>query len=309
MPGDWSSIEFSELADRLSDAIAWLRGFGVEVDRARLGSYRRSMAELADASARGDRQALRAMFPTFASDLFEANEIATIHAAFRDGRHDEFVRDRLEAFASGSERYTDEGAAAGNRPRNLAFELLIGGRLIASGLTLKAAAGPDVATSVGCQQVLFECKRPQTDAKVERRATEARDQLRKHCRASYLPAIGIVALDLTKLTNPEFALLTGKTRAEGTRLLIEFLTEYFRERNALWARVADRRVVGVFLRVSILARFTDDKSLTYCQQYLLVGFDAARPLGRLTLRRLGTALESGGARDAAMQVGTSRAPD
>jgi hypothetical protein len=302
MVGQWSSLRFSDLADRLSSARLWLRGFGVEVQGARLGAYRKAMDDLVMAVASKDRDRLRALFPIVANDLFEANEIATIYAAYADGRHDDFVRERLKALAGGPLRYVEEDAhSSSNLPRNLAFELLVGARLIASGIQLEAAAGADVAALVGYQRLIFECKRPQTEKRVERRVVEARNQLRERCQPHLSPlTVGVIAVDVTKLTNPDFSLLYGVTSAEGTRMLSAYLKGFYEERQRLWARAASRKIVALFLRVSILARFSDDTGLTYCQQYLLVGLSTARPLARQTLGTLSAALGAGAEHDASI---------
>jgi hypothetical protein len=112
----------------------------------------------------------------------------------------------------------------------------------------------------------------------------------------------VIAIDVTKLTNPDFSLLYGVTRAEGTEMLSTYLKGFYEERQRVWTRAASRKIVALFLRVSILARFRDDTGLTYCQQYLLVGLSTARPLARQTLGKLSAALETGAEHDASMSV-------
>jgi|SRR5580658_133747 hypothetical protein len=296
MVGKWSSVGFSDLADRLNEAVSWLGRFGIQVERGRLGAYRKAINELVTLVAKKSSERRPALFPKSANDLFEANEIATIHAAFADGRHDDFVRERLQAFAGGPLRYVDEDpSSSSNRPRDLAFELLVGARLIASGLQLEAAGLADVSATVGLQRLIFECKRPQSEKRIERRAIEARDQLLERCRDA--SSVGVIAIDTTKLTNPDFRVLTGVSSVEGTRRLGAHLADFYRQRLHLWQRVASRRVVALLLRVSILAHFSKDKSLSYCQQYLLVGLSTGGPVTRETLERLSTALDTGADQD------------
>jgi hypothetical protein len=132
---------------------------------------------------------------------------------------------------------------------------------------------------------------------------EARDQLRERCQVHRSPStVGVIAVDLTKLTNPDFSLLAGVPRAEGTAMLSAYLRGFFHERQRVWVRAASRKVVALFLRVSILAHFSDDTGLTYCQQYLLVGLPTARQSARQTLRTLSVALGAGAEHDASMLV-------
>jgi hypothetical protein len=297
---EWSQGEFSELHDRLAAAMAWIRSLGVRPVQGRIRDYIRAIKSADAAAARGDPDELRTIFPSVASDLYEANEYATVQAAFGDGLHDAFVRPRVDALASGPRSYVDENASSsGNRPRNLMFELLVGGRLVAGGLTIDSNASADVETTIGSTRVVVECKRPQSERRVERRVKEAREQLLIAAGDdSGRPALGIIALDLTKVANPNFDILVRVPRTEGTELLAQYLADYFRERTGLWGRVATDRVVGLLLRVSVLAHFLGDQSLTYCQQWTLVQLHAPTPSVTTTMRALSGALAAGARKDA-----------
>src|SRR5579862_9219375 len=224
MAQHWSSSGFLDLSERLADAVKWLRGFGVITDGTRLAHYHRAIKDLTVASERADSAELKAMWPRVANALYEANEYATIHRSFADGRHDAFVSARLEALAGGPLSYADENSSSGNRPRNLMFELLVGARLVDSGLGLVPSDRTDVESTIERVRLVIECKRPQTEAKIERRTKDARDQLlAKMAEGAGDSALGIVALDLTKVTNPEFDLLVRMPADAGTEALASYL--------------------------------------------------------------------------------------
>ena len=153
----WSSSGFSDLSERLARAVEWLQGFGVRTDGTRLTHYHRAIKDLTVASERGAPAELKAMWPQVANALYEANEYVTIHRSFADGRHDAFVSARLEALAGGPLCYADENSSSGNRPRNLMFELLVGARLVDSGLALVPSDRTDVESSG--QEPPFSAKR------------------------------------------------------------------------------------------------------------------------------------------------------
>lgn len=292
---DWSEGEFSELRDRLAAAMGWMQSLGARPPQGRIRDYIRAIESADAAAARGDPDELRAIFPRVASDLYEANEYATVHAAFGNGLHDTFVRPRVDALASGPRSYVDEDASSsGNRPRNLMFELLVGGRLVTGGLTIDTNARGDVESTIGSTRLIVECKRPQSEKQVERRVKEAREQLLLAAGdASSRPALGVIALDLTKVANPNFDILASVPRTEGTDLIARYLADYFRERAGLWGKVATDHVVGLLLRVSVLAHFLGDQSLTYCQQWTLVQLHAPTPSATTTMRALSDALAVG----------------
>lgn len=298
MAQHWSSGGFSDLSERLTRAVEWLQGFGVRTDGTRLAHYHRAIKDLTVASERGDPAELKAMWPQAANALYEANEYVTIHRSFADGRHDAFVSARLEALAGGPLSYADENRSSGNRPRNLMFELLVGARLVDSGLGLVPSARTDVETSIEGLRLVIECKRPQTEAKVERRTKDARDQLlAKMAEGAGDSALGIVALDITKLTNPEHDLLVRVPADAGTEALATYLIGFFHERSKFFSQIASQHVVALLLRISILAHFTGERSPTYCQQWTLVQLHSAGQRARWAIGALNQALQLGTARD------------
>jgi hypothetical protein len=296
MSKHWSSSGFSDLSERLARAVQWLQGFGVRTDGTRLAHYHRAIRDLTVASDRADPAELKAMWPQVANALYEANEYATIHRSFADGRHDAFVSARLEALAGGPLFYADENSSSGNRPRNLMFELLVGARLVDSGLGLVASDRSDVESSIEQMRLVIECKRPQTEAKVERRAKDARDQLLAKLPDGAI-ALGIVALDLTKLTNPKFDLLVRMPAEAGTEALANYLIAFFHRRSELFARIASQYVVALLLRISILAHLTGEPSPTYCQQWTLVQLHSAGQRARRAISALNQALQLGTEKD------------
>jgi hypothetical protein len=295
MPSNWATVGFLQIAAQMDGAVSWLRGLGIDVTNSRVGHYRRVMERLAVADERRDATELRALFPMVVDPLFEANEIGSIYAAFGSGVHDDYVRARITALRSGPLRYTDE-VGSNTCARDLAFELLLAARLVSGGLQLDPAIASDIAVHAAPRRLIFECKRPGSEERVERRVREAKNQIHAKCDAGgRLGSLGVIAVDLTKLVNPEFQLLTGITKAAGTRALGDYLEHYWRAHSRLWGAVESRKVVGVILRLSVMAHFTDDTGLAYCQQYALAEMPGAKEAARRSLRALGEAMNTANA--------------
>ena len=56
---------------------------------------------------------------------------------------------------------------------------------------------------------MIECKRPVSEDAVPRNVLKAKQQLKRSCQAAdTVRRIGIIALDVTKFTNPAFSVLT-----------------------------------------------------------------------------------------------------
>ena len=303
MPHSWVSLKFAELAEHLDGAVEWLARMGVDVTKSRLGRYRRDMLELSAAAESKDIDRLKVLYESALTPLFEANEIVGIYDAFAGSAHENYVRDRIQALSSGPISYTDEDTSASNRARNLAFELQMAARLLAAGLSLEEKIRSDITTRVGTRVVLLECKRPHSEAGVERSVMDAKHQLKQHCDGvDGSQRLGVVAVDLTRLTNPDFELLRGITTTEGAEFLAGYLRNYHDTHKRLWARLHGTKAIGVILRLSVLAHFSDDRSLTYCQQYAIAARPGVRSLEESTLRQLSNAMESATGWDASLRA-------
>lgn len=100
--------------------------------------------------------------------------------------------------------------ASGNAARNNAFAFLVAGKLQNAGIPVVAVEGicaggavcqsnADLTIRWKDQLINFECKRPQTEAKLETRAKKARDQLRRSARNARL---GVIAIDCSVIIRP-----------------------------------------------------------------------------------------------------------
>jgi hypothetical protein len=270
MASSISTVAFSELAANLQKVAAWLGDLGIDERRTRLGDYRRVMQQLADAHAHGDKDALRAMWPSSMVPLFEAEELVGIHQWLSGPQHNGYVRDRIRIVASGPPSYTDENTSSGNRARNTAFELAIAARIVGGGLQLDHSVPSDVAVRVAAYTVVVECKRPQSEDSLERNVDDARHQLRNRYKsANRSGCVGIIAVDLTKILNPNHNLLRGVPEAEIGEVLSGALEDYSREHERVWQKNRDRQTAAVLLRLNVMAQLADETGLTSCQQVLV----------------------------------------
>jgi hypothetical protein len=164
-------------------------------------------------------------------------------------------------------------------------------RLHTGGLPIDASIKTDVAAKVGSRTVLIECKRPQNEEGVQKRINEARYQLRHNYQNALRPGyFGVIALDLTKLSNPDFAVLSNISRNEVADVLHRHLVDYYGEHQPLWKQIRERKTAGVVLRVSVLAQFSDDSILTWCQQYGIAFLPGRSRLATQTVQAIGDAL-------------------
>ena len=270
MASSISTVAFSELAASLQKVAAWLGHLGIDEPRTRLGHYRRVMQQLADAHAHGEKDALRALWPSSMVPLFESEELVGIHQWLSGSEHDGYVRERMRIVASGPSSYTDENTSSGNRARNTAFELAVAARIVGGGLQLDRSVPSDVAVRVATRTVVIECKRPQSEGALERNVDDARRQLRRRYKSAKRPGcVGVVAVDLTKILNPNHDLLRGFPVAQIGEVLGGTLEDYSREHERVWQKNRDQQTAAVLLRLNAMAQLANDPGLTSCQQVLV----------------------------------------
>jgi hypothetical protein len=132
-------------------------------------------------------------------------------------------------FKKGTILREDENPIKSNRPRNDAFVLFLAGVLMKANIEVIAVEGI-VAQGMDCHDdaditiewdgsvIDMQCKRPQTENALEKRAEEAYKQLTKSDRGGQL---GIIAIDCSAIIRPPGKVI-GKESAE---LAMQFLTE------------------------------------------------------------------------------------
>jgi hypothetical protein len=257
------------------------------------------LAALEESRALNDVERLKALFPTALTPLFEANDLVTIHRGLRDAGLESYIKTRMQKIVSGPRTYIDEDPAKGsNEARNVTFELMVAERLHTGGLVLDPTLRADVAVKVGNRRALIECKRPQSERQVAQRVVEARDQLKRSYQSALRPGCyGLIAIDLTKLSNPDFGIMTGVKPGEVGMVMTKHIDDFYHENSSVWARVQQAKTAGVVFRLSVLAHLGDDTVLTWCQQYAMVVFPERDPAARSVAEAIEAALRSATARE------------
>ncbi|MCI0558488.1 MAG: hypothetical protein MN733_08335 [Nitrososphaera sp.] len=272
------SVPFEQLSEQLEAAIGWMKNLGIPTGRTRLGHYQRSFDQLLDVHRRKDEAVANSRFPDFVNTLFEAHDLIAIHQGLGNGQYDEYIKDHLKTLSSGPNRCTDEHiGTSSNRSRNFAFELLVVSKLVLSGIELDFSIKTDIACKYENWTLLFECKRLQSEKKVEANVRDAFKQLQDHYRSPSRASMrGTIALDISRIVNPEFKLLTDVgDSAIGDRLK-SISTGFLDAYATLWQSRNEQKTIAVLARVSLMAINQDrDNMLTYCQQYALSPIESA----------------------------------
>jgi hypothetical protein len=207
----------------------------------------------------------------------------------------------MQKIVFGPRSYTEEDVNTGsNEARNVTFELMVAERLHTGGLTLDPTMRADVAAKIGNRRLLIECKRPQSKKQLAQLVLRARDQLKRSYANAMRPGCyGLIAIDITKLSNPDFGILTDVERDEVGAVLTKHIHDLYEEHSSVWARVRDPKTGGLLIRLGVLARLADDTVFTWCQQYAMAVFPNRDPAALRVAQAVEAAM-----REATAQEGT-----
>lgn len=289
MAGIYTSNTFTQIAVDLAAALAWLKSVGVQPEPTRIGDYHRAVNLLVSAHREMDLELMRVQFPRINNMLFEVHEIIEIHKALA-GRFNDEIAKHAKAFASGPAAYIDEDVEnSSNRARNFGFELSVMSILVRSGVAIDFSIDADVVAQFERRTLMIECKRPQSEAAVPRRLTDAIKQLeRKYQNPARTRCRGIVALDITKAVNPEFNIFVTRESGDIDRIMSIVVDQFISRNESIWSDFQSSKTIGILLRLRQMNSIETEGSakLFYGQQHALVQVPTATPLDTDVARSL-----------------------
>lgn len=265
-----ASIRYTNIPSEFQAALQWLDELEIRYSLARFNDYRTILDTLESARVAGTNLFVAAKgFNAFPA-LFEANDLATIHEGLAGRSLSAPLRRKLAEIVEGPHSYVEENPKSGtNQPRNTAFELSVTAQLTRAGFAVQQDDGlADVVAFLGSSKVILECKRPQSKTGVSTAIRKARDQLDTRYQNPYdADATGFIALDVTKLLNPDFLIATEEPVAAMKTRIDSAMNELIEDHNELWDRVRDQRTAGVLLRYSELAWSEQRRTMEWRYKY------------------------------------------
>ncbi len=250
-----------------------------------MGEYERAIDVLIASFQTRDFDRMRKELLRILTSLFEIHEIIDIHRSL-GGKFDNELKRHLETYAKGPAKYTEEKtAAASNVARNIGFELILMAKLANAGIPLDFSIKSDVAAKFDGRSLLFECKRPQAESGLSGNIKTAFRQLEeKYQNPQRLRYRGLIAIDITKLFNPDF-LLYERDDAEALNSGLGRIVDGFVARHArLWQKGRNKKTIAVLVRLAIIGvNKAKNNMFTYCQQF------GVTPLNHVGERNIETA--------------------
>lgn len=203
------SYDFDQLMRQLVDANSWLADLGYSGNH-RVRKYYSTLKRVIDAQNTGIFETFRpGLSPReereFFWSLVDGDELSRALISLRQVPGLD-IRHQLDRMLKGPVDVLEERADSGkatNDARNIAFELIMTGRLVASGFRPYVDKGPDIQFEFAGLQVAVQCKRLFSAKGLEKRTREAARQLDSATHAD----LKLAAISLSRL------LTTGDPRA------------------------------------------------------------------------------------------------
>lgn len=269
MTGVFGSISYDDFSQSLNSAIDWINTLGISYEKSRVGEYRRAIRTLLEIYESNDFTNAKKEFPRLVTAVYESNDLITIHKGF-SGKYDREINEHLKKYLKGPADYRSEmTSSSSNLSRNIAFELLVSSKLVFAGLKLDFRIKTDIAAYFDNRSVLFECKRPQTIDTLESNIKKAFKQLeRKYKNPECSRHRGIIAIDVSKLLNPDFKLYVQPNANAIDAGLTHILDKFIQQNDHLWQLSRNKKTIAILFRYALMA-INQEKGemLTYCQQY------------------------------------------
>jgi hypothetical protein len=254
-----------EIAEDYESAVAWVNSIGFTVDRGRIAEYHKVITDLVkgfEANGLGNLEDSTHRERVYTA-LLEVRELVSIHrglAVITDAQ----ATTGLKHYLKGPFLPTDELARnASNRPRNIGFELYLNALFAYAGFRPTYNTTADLSFECMSQKFFVEAKRPTNAEAVEELITDANKQLLRQLKKSgNHKAMGLIALDLTKVINPESKVMPVFNEDHLHCLMYNEDKRQIERLSPSWHRRRHPRTVGVLLHYRLLTNFVPTGALS-----------------------------------------------
>ena len=253
-----------ELAAQLDDAIEHLAQSDVKISgKGRFSSYQKILSNACRAKL-GGRTAYESLEMANTKDYYTAMCETYDFARVVNISKDVLCKNKgfVKRIVKGTESYTDSSKQ--DQGRDTQFQIGTAAFLSRSSSSIDVECPADVMAVIGKWPVAVECKRPSTLPAIGNRIEEAYTQFKTHEKNS-LNAVRFIAMDLTKIVNPQFKVLEADTTNQIARLTDQAINETLENAKDSIDRakrnVAGKaRVDGIIFRILCMVVSSDGKN-------------------------------------------------
>lgn len=244
------SPSFASILSGLDTLEAVAVSEGLATRPTRLQYYRDITQGLLEASGRNeaDRFAKQHGLVHVLSVLTEAHELAGI-TAFLLSLPFAVRRDRISAILDGAASLARERSTC-NRPRNIAFELHLAGRLASKGIPVELTPTIDIVAHHPLGTVFIQCKRPFVPHKYEKLGRKAFHQLERDLAEAPPATRGLIAISVSRLVNPRGSAF-GFQQLPALSQLGTWLHPFRDKHLRFWASLRHPQILGGILHLTV----------------------------------------------------------
>lgn len=254
------TASYEAIAQEYNAAIDWMATLGIKVSPGRTTHYAKIIEYWKDAYKSASENEAKDALPSFVSSVFEVHDFIDIYNAFKNEPIDNLggLRNKLEKGVNGPINSADETSKS-TSARNYIFEALMAARSHhpCRGVHAILNADSDTGISIDGKKLWIECKRISSASKIEANIKDASNQLEKILSKKQGSGNrGIVAIDVTKILNPNSDLYVQKNDNTLIESIDRMMDQFINSNSSQWEKVYSRRnkkIIGTIIRFSFMA--------------------------------------------------------
>lgn len=292
------SRPYDDLLNQYRSSTRWLEGLGLNIGNKRVERYSKFLEYLTGNYKTLEVEEYRKIYPEAVNTLYEVTAISEIYESLNKIPIEDLggVIGKLKKAITGPDHSIDETASS-QEARNYLFEVITIARLHKPENKLFAMLNAKTDTGIDFlnKKIYIECKRIHSVNNLEKNIRDASNQLKKVISGKIGSGKrGLIALDVSKLINPEFNLLVQPTERSLLNSLSMLVGDFISDNNHIWNKVIrekSNKIYGVIIRVSVMGVSEDRNLLVTCSQWGLNPRNDAKEIDNLLLRELAKSLD------------------
>ena len=269
-----SSDSYDTLIEQYTNAYNWIKSMELNTQGGRLESYLKIIELLVKTYKTASEEELKKIYPDTVNAVYEIMAIINIHCALCDVPIKDIseIKSKIKQSIVGPCHVTRETNKS-NSARNYFFELLVMARLHnpKKNLHVDFMSKTDTGVKFIEKKYLIECKRPQSEKKLEANIRDASKQLDKALKGKIgSNHRGLISIDISKIFNPEFKLLVKENDITLQNHISLIMDSFIKDYSHIWQNILEtknKKIVGVLIRVSFMGVSEERNLLSSCVQW------------------------------------------
>lgn len=284
------SEKFESVLENFEIATDWIQSIGVRIGRGRLTTYKKFLIDLIDKYKDGTVDEVNDLFLPAMKNFHEIKDICNIYEGLKSIEKNQLIgiKSKLQKAVFGPDSVTEE-TEKNSSARNHLFESLVSARLHnpANDVIVNLLSKSDTLVTFSNKKYFIECKRVQSIGNIEKNLKKATDQL----TAIFKRKIGsnnrgLIALDVSRVINPNFYHLAKKDDNSLEESVDGLLTEFIDDFGGKWQKdlaKRNRKIVGFLFRLSLMGISENRSLMVYCHTWALVPRESNSSIEKLFL--------------------------